>query len=91
MELKRRSQRRSVGVALKMKETSYVYPDGPICSLLGVSECFEWTTSSYFLSASSAISFACANCVSRMPTLSSSMLVRFSRAFRILFGSGKEC
>lgn len=42
------------------------------------------STSSYFLSASSAINFACANCCSKMPTLSSSILVRFSRAFRIL-------
>lgn len=41
-------------------------------------------TSSYFLSASSAISLAWASCASSMPTLSSSMFVRFSSAFRIL-------
>lgn len=48
-----------------------------------------FATSSYFLSASSAINFACANCCSKMPTLSSSILVRFSRAFRILFQYGQ--
>lgn len=43
------------------------------------------TTSSYFLSASSAINLACDNWASKIATLSSSMLVRFSRAFRILY------
>uniref|UniRef100_A0A1L8EGX6 Putative secreted mucin n=1 Tax=Haematobia irritans TaxID=7368 RepID=A0A1L8EGX6_HAEIR len=40
-------------------------------------------TSSYFLSASSAINLAWANWASKTATLSSSMFVRFSRAFRI--------
>uniref|UniRef100_A0AAG5CPU9 Uncharacterized protein n=1 Tax=Anopheles atroparvus TaxID=41427 RepID=A0AAG5CPU9_ANOAO len=42
-------------------------------------------TSSYFLSASSAISLAWDSCASSIATLSSSMFVRFSRAFRILW------
>lgn len=42
------------------------------------------STSSYFLSASSAINFACDNCASNIATLSSSIFVRFSRAFLIL-------
>lgn len=41
-------------------------------------------TSSYFLSASSAICLACASWVSKMPTRSSSMLARFSRHLRAL-------
>ena len=41
-------------------------------------------TSSYFLSASSAMSLAWASCASRMATRSSSMLFLFSRAFLIL-------
>lgn len=41
-------------------------------------------TSSYFLSASSAICLAWANCVSNRADLSSSMLALFSRALRIL-------
>lgn len=41
-------------------------------------------TSSYFLSASSAMSLAWDNCASSIATLSSSMFVRFSRAFLIL-------
>uniref|UniRef100_T1E2V1 Putative secreted mucin n=1 Tax=Psorophora albipes TaxID=869069 RepID=T1E2V1_9DIPT len=40
-------------------------------------------TSSYFLSASSAISLAWDSCASSIATLSSSIFVRFSRAFRI--------
>lgn len=43
-----------------------------------------WPTSSYFLSASSAISLACASCCSNRDTRSSSILVRFSSALRIL-------
>lgn len=47
---------------------------------------FKWggCTSSYFLSASSAISFAWDSWLSKMATLSSSMLVLFSKALRIL-------
>lgn len=43
-----------------------------------------WPTSSYFLSASSAINLACASCCSSRDTRSSSILVRFSSALRIL-------
>lgn len=46
-------------------------------------------TSSYFLSASSAMCFACASWASRMPTRSSSMLARFSRHLRALRGRGR--
>ena len=48
-------------------------------------------TSSYFLSVSSAIRFASANCASRMATRSSSILVLFSRAFRILQITHQNC
>lgn len=45
-------------------------------------------TSSYFLSDSSAMSLACESWASRIATRSSSILVRFSNALRILVSAG---
>ena len=53
-----------------------------------VSFSLAFLTSSYFLSASSAICFACPSCDSSAVVRSSSMFALFSSAFRILKHAG---